>query len=96
MRKQLESEDIISLYFDGRIDLTKTKIGTKIKEEHITLISEPCSKYVGHVVPCSSTSQEIYNSIISKLGNLSKLMLVGCDGAAVNTGRNAGIIRKLE
>ena len=88
---------IKGLYFDGRIDITRLRNGTIKKEEHITLLSEPGNEYIGHISPNKSTSIEIYSSIIKKLdGKLKELLIVGTDGACVNTGKHNGVIRKLE
>jgi hypothetical protein len=62
-----ESQDVLhSLFFDGRKDHTITNVqkGSKwyrmnVVEEHISLIEEPGSKYIGHVTPASGTSEAI-------------------------------------
>jgi hypothetical protein len=68
-------------------------------EEHVSLIAEPGSKYIGHVTPLSGSSEDIKQSMIFFLReryNLDKLVAVGCDGTNVNTGRIGGTIRILE
>ena len=88
---------IKGLYFDGRNDISRLRNGTNKKEEYITLLSEPGNKYIRHISPHKSTSIEIYSSIIKKLdGKLKELLIVGTDGACVNTGKYNGVIRKLE
>ena len=54
------------LYFDGRkdtalvIDKNKGKnVRKSIKEEHIVLVQEPGSKYLGHVVPTFGPSRPL-------------------------------------
>lgn len=78
---QLAEEDdnsaLHSLYFDGRKDRTigSVKSSTKefhrktIVEEHISLLQEPGSKYIGHVTPASGSSKDIKHSIVSFLKN---------------------------
>jgi len=76
-KKRLELQEsenyqaLRSLYFDGRKDQTITNVskGTrwhrkKIVEEHLSLIEEPGSKYIGHITPKSGTSDDIKNAII--------------------------------
>ena len=60
-----------TIYFDGRKDKTMKmeKCDTKyykrtILEEHIVLIQEPESKYVGHVTPKSGTAENCAKSIL--------------------------------
>lgn len=107
--KLKDHENVIApkaLYFDGRKDETyiQVKRGDKInrhiiREEHISVLSEPDSKYLTHVVPKSGTAVDIEDSIyegVMKEGGFEELFLVGCDGTAVNTGPKGGIIRCLE
>lgn len=63
-----------SLYFDGRKDRTlineqiEGKFHRKISsEEHIVLISEPNSAYLGHVTPASGAAENIKDSILNFL-----------------------------
>lgn len=96
------------IYFDGRKDNTviQVKKGFKyyrqtVREEHISLVSEPKSKYVGHVTPISGQSSDIANSIYEFLlkehpQSVGNINVIGCDGTAVNTGWKGGIIRRLE
>ena len=101
----------IGLYFDSRKDktysqeeLTGSGTSTKrrkiIREEHISLILEPGSHYISHVVPVTGGAKDISQSIIRCLEIdqtiLSRLVAVGCDSTAVNTGKTAGVIRLLE
>ena len=41
-------------------------------------------------------SKDVLITILEKITNLSKLMVIRCDGVPVNIGKNNGIIRKLE
>ncbi|KAL4104290.1 hypothetical protein QTP88_019593 [Uroleucon formosanum] len=96
-----------SLYFDGRKDHTFINQKTddkyycnKITEEHIKLIREPGSRFMGHCTPVNGTAISIKNSIISYLKTndicTSKLSVIGCDGTVVNTGSEGGVIRLIE
>lgn len=95
------------LYFDGRKDktLVQEKRGDKYHrvtttEEHIVLISEPESEYIGHVTPPSGTASSIKKSIMEflnlKFADTSSIVAIGCDGTAVNTGSKNGAIALLE
>lgn len=95
-----------SLYFDGRKDDTilQVKMGSKfrrstVKEEHISVLSEPGTEYLGHFVPMSGSAEDICNGLYElmlKKGGINNLESVGCDGTVVNTGWKNGIIRCLE
>ncbi|OXU32186.1 hypothetical protein TSAR_007980 [Trichomalopsis sarcophagae] len=89
------------LFFDGRKD--KTLINEKnvqsnsyhkkiVTQEHVTLIKEAGSEYIGHTSPTSGHANVICDAIFDKLTEinapLQKLFAVGCDGTVVNTGCN--------
>lgn len=111
-RSELQAADIVeeplqSIYFDGRKDKTikhdiiDSKMYKKtVTEEHIVLMQEPNSHYIGHTSPASGSSANICSSIIdflqSKNINTNEMIAIGCDGTAVNTGKNGGVIRLLE
>ncbi|GBM03397.1 hypothetical protein AVEN_237490-1, partial [Araneus ventricosus] len=95
------------LYLDGRkddtlvVDLAHSKVFRRVeKEEHYSLIQEHSSVYIGHVTPTSGSSYDIITSIISYLSgrgiSLGKLVVIGCDGTADNTGWKNGLIRRIE
>lgn len=91
------------LYFDGRKDKTLTFTDNRkrtIVEEHITLLQEPGSNYIGHLSPVSGTALSILDSLIEFLDNSSisfdSLEVVGCDGTNTNVGTKGGIISLLE
>ena len=65
--KNIDNSQIYSLYFDGRIDNTLSERGNIIKEEHITLLKEPGSIYLGHAVTDASDADEIFKAIIGRL-----------------------------
>jgi hypothetical protein len=107
LQQEIRSNKLYSIYFDGRKDSTyvvETIEGTghkkKITEEHISLIEEPGSKYIGHLAMTTGSAEAICNAIVSYLeaNNIAtdKLAAVGCDGTAVNTGNKGGVIRLLE
>ena len=69
-------------------------------EEHISLVSEPGSKYIGHVTSSSGSAVDICSSILSYLHengyDLSKIKVIGADGASVNTGHIGGVNTLIE
>lgn len=95
---QNSSETLKAIYFDGRKDKTfvieniegKSHRRT-ILEEHISLVQEPGSIFLGHTVPLSGSALSICQSIVNFLEsnkyNLEELVAVGCDGTVVNTGK---------
>lgn len=98
---------IPALYFDGRKDKTliiNKKAGKSYKaiivEEHISLIKEPGSIYLGHITPTAGTAKfierEIYNFLLTENVFLDQLVAIGCDGTNVNVGKFGGIIRLIE
>jgi hypothetical protein len=107
-QKEREKVQVLEgLYFDGRKDTTividkeKGKTVRKtIKEEHVVLLSEPGSTYLGHVSPTSGQSESIKCSIIDFLNekdiSTSELVAIGCDGTNINTGAKNGVIALIE
>ncbi|GBM57527.1 hypothetical protein AVEN_97642-1 [Araneus ventricosus] len=92
------------LYFDGRKDSTlieervDTKRDTrKAKEEHLSLIEEPGSRYITHLSSSFGTAKQISATIIGYFEgitrDLSQLLAIGCDGTSVNTGWESGVTR---
>ena len=71
-----------------------------IKEEHVVLVQEPQSKYLGHITPESGSSSCIQSSIFSYLNSnnieISDLVAIGSDGTVVNTSSNNGVIALFE
>ncbi|CAH0551159.1 unnamed protein product [Brassicogethes aeneus] len=95
------------LYFDGRTDETVVievvndkRYRRVVKEDHISVVQEPGSKYLTHVVPTSKKADGIANSIISYLHakgiDISNIKVIGCDGTNTNTGWKGGAIRFME
>jgi hypothetical protein len=95
------------LFFDGKKDKKKTIVKNngkayikKIVEDHYVLVEEPNSEYFGHITVSNGKAATIATEILSKLEkeNIDKTLIdaIGCDGTNVNTGRNNGVVRRLE
>ena len=108
-RKQYmdSNANIISLYLDGRKNriLLMEELETKrtrreVIEEHVTVLAEPGSRYLGHCLPSSGTAKNIANSLIEffkdKQIDLNKIQAIRCDGTNSNVGWKTGVIRRLE
>ena len=88
------------LFFDGRKDHTicLTSVNSKgsVTEEHITLIEEPQSVFLGHVTPSSGSAGSIIAVIVDVFQenniSMNSIIAVGADGTNVNTGDNTGAI----
>src|SRR6218665_2389776 len=99
-RKSVQSnaiETVEKLCFDGRKDKTRNQIikGDQFHpvtetEEHIVLIREPNSDYLGHFKTSSGTilhlTRNILDFVDQKKIDTSTLVAIGCDGTIVNTG----------
>lgn len=96
-----------ALYFDGRKNKTLkiVKTGNKrykqvVSDEHVSVIKEPESIYVGYMTPLQGTAKTIEISINGLLfaKNISTvdLLAIGCDGTMTNTGKFSGVIRIFE
>lgn len=104
LQHSADNKFIHGLYFDGRKDTTIIhKEGRRLteKEEHISIIEEPGSKYFGHIsLKASGSAEEIFQAMISHFikcnTSLEKLIVLGGDGTNVNTGWKSGVFRKLE
>lgn len=66
--------ELLRIYFDGRKDqiISQIKIGEKfarktVLKEHIVLLSEPGSKYIGHFTTTSSTALAIKTDLFEFL-----------------------------
>ena len=89
---------ISGLYFDGRKDRTLKLVGgrqTVLSEEHISILSEPGSRYVDHATPSSGSAKSIAESILDTV-DCTNLVCIGSDSTNVNTGLNNGVIRRME
>ena len=112
VRSEHQQNDKITLllkgiYFDGRKDKTMAQEeidNVKHKrtglEEHVVLVQEPESHYVGHFTPASGSAAAVTSGIFNFLETNSistdDIVAVGCDGTAVNTGRKGGVIHMVE
>lgn len=105
---QDQLDTIPALYFDGRKDKTLkivTKGGKQYRlttvEEHISIIKEPGSLYVGYAVPRHGTAKGLELAIYQRVSDQQNMSLqdtvaIGCDGTVTNTGKHGGVIRLLE
>jgi hypothetical protein len=99
-------QEIMAIFFDGRKDMTlmREKRGdkwysTKKNEEHYVMIGEPGTFYLCHLTLEQGTGSAIADSIhnaIEERGITDKIMAVGADSTAVNTGHRGGAIHLLE
>ena len=101
------TSEIIALYFDGQKDETISKeigrgksVRKTIQEEHISLVEEPDSTYLGHVTPDSGSGKDIVSSILKFMKenciDEKTIKALGCDGTATNTGASNGSISLFE
>lgn len=101
-------EGVWGLYFDGRKDSTfivecnarGIQHPCRRTEEHISMIQEPASLFLGHVTPHSGKAFHIEEAIWEYLDKNSidvrRLLVIGSDGTSVNTGNKGGVIALLE
>ena len=97
---QKEQSQLTCIKFDGRKDAkTLSAPGKHIREEHVTVISEPGSVYIDHFTPlndkAASLADELYTLLLEK-NSSSTLRVIGADGTNVNTGQKGGAIKILE
>jgi len=101
------TNDVMGIYFDGQKDKTLSHESVDGKshrrmtvEEHISLVQEPGSTYLGHVTPATCSALAIKQIIVAFIKdshiNIDGLMAIGCDGTVVKTGKNGGAIRLVE
>lgn len=93
--------------FDGKKEETLKKIiasnrarNIKVLEEHITIVKEPDSKFIGYATPTVGTGVGIQNAIVNFLNdknyNMDHLVAISCDGTVTNTGYKNGVIAFME
>ena len=90
--------ELKALYFDGRHDQTRAERGADTETvEHVAVVAEPGSEYVTHFTPLSGKAYDQVNELVS-IANAYEgdVRVLGCDGAAVNTGRMGGVCRLFE
>ena len=102
-----EDSPITCLLFDGRNDKTKVMLEDErgkrypstVVEEHVSLVSEPGGKYVGHLTPTAkdakTQAEEIYRFLVEN-GIDKTLQYIGGDSTNVNTGAHGGIMHYVE
>ena len=108
LRQKEEVQEILGLYFDGKIDKTLLQVKDDegfmhhniIKEDHITILTKPESQYLSHITPLGGSGKEISSAILECLQRMNvdatSIAAVGCDGTVVNTGHKSGAVRLLE
>ncbi|CAG5054232.1 unnamed protein product [Parnassius apollo] len=95
-------DTLVCISFDGRKDKTMLYEDNRRKivvEEHITLVKEPNSQYIGHITLATANALTISKKLYLYLAlkcDLKRIIAIGCDGTSVNTGNKAGIIYLLE
>ena len=71
-----------------------------VVEEHVILIKEPQSEYIGHFAASTGSIQSLFNGIIGYCASnelsLDDVAAIECDGTAVNTGCRGGVIKRLK
>lgn len=106
-KKRIQNdEEIVALFFDGRKDstLVKEKKGSKWysskkTEDHYVLVGEPGTVYLRHITQERATGSAIADGLYSAIEEMEleeKIMAVGADSTAVNTGHKSGAIHLLE
>lgn len=98
-----DCQEYICISFDGRKDKTLVQEDNRRRvmvEEHITVLKEPGSQYLGHISLKSGNARAIANALfaffVHKSIPLTKIVAIGCDGTAINTGVKAGVIKLVE
>lgn len=103
----LKEKKLRALYFDGRQDRTltlekKKKSVSRVvkKEEHVVLVEEPGSEYLGHVTPESGSGDCIQKAMLNycreKDIDLTNLSVIGGDGTPINSGLKNGAMSLCE
>lgn len=100
-------ERLTCISFDGKKEPTLKRVteanvtrNVIVNEEHITLVKEPDSKFIGYSTPTDSTALGIQRSIVKYLSdenfNIDDLVAISCDGTPTNTGYKNGVIPRME
>ena len=87
--------NVTSLYFDGRKDRAlvmersaERRARKEIIEEHIIVLAEPGSRYLGHFSPTSGNAKDIADGLFAfceeKQIDVTRIDSIGCDGTNVN------------
>ena len=80
-------------------DFQSKEIRSTEIEEHYTIIEEPGSRYVDHLIPISGKANDIARELLSLIHDnesFKSLQALGCYGCPANTGKHSGIIRSVE
>ena len=56
--------NISGLYFDSKIDSTLQPNKKLHPENHLTILNEPCSEYIGHIVMAGHSAVDLLNGIV--------------------------------
>ena len=101
------TQSLYAIFFDVKKDKTMVQeekgssyCRTVVVEEHIVLLSESGSVYIGYVTPDFGSSADIAQSIIKffTLKRITSLELVAveCDGTNVNVRKKNGKVKRLK
>lgn len=93
--------------FDGKKENALEQIivdgkprNTKVYEEHVTMVKEPGSMFIGYVTPARGDANAITSAMKDFLAkeeySLHNLLAILCDGTGVNTGNKGGVILQFE
>ena len=96
--EQQSDGSLKALYFDGRHDETSAGPGAgRVQEDHVAVLAEPGSEYVSHFTPISGRAIDQVNELVNIAAAYNgDIRVLGCDGAAVNTGTSGGVCRLFE
>lgn len=93
-------ELLTCISFDGKKEKTLKTTNLEVMEEHITIVKEPGSKFIGYVTPSEGSASGIQTAIVEFLlkndYNLDHLVAISCDGTVTNTGYKGGAITYFE
>jgi hypothetical protein len=101
------SNEFCGLFFDGKEDkarVIENKKGVNYPvieiEDHYAIVSEPESKYLGHVTVENGQSLMIATNIVQILEaqdlQKDKINAIGANGIVVNTGVHRSVIQSIE
>lgn len=96
-----DSLPLKAFYFDGK-KLYSTINGKRSQKqvEHIAIVMEPNTKYMGHISPTDGKGITTTNTLLDffkgKSYGLDNLIGIGSDGPNVNTGNDKGVIFRFE
>ena len=103
---EIGSKPVTSFYFDGKKDLTLTRVlkngrpyQRSVIEDHYAMLEEPGSIFLGHQVPFSGHGISLglqFHRFLKAMGWDGSLMVAGADGCKVNTGHKEGALVYLE